>query len=203
MRRAFGTVLLCAWLLTACTGRGEAIRAAEPYLEDFSQLRMRALKLLELRTDVKRQRLLAEAMKGNEESLPDNLKPLLKRMRAAGVVANDKELEHGEEVFWRMFDYTFSQNSNVLQAELVFREEDGSTSAFRYPRERTLPAGVQWYGLRQHRTFTGLTNCVTDDGSEACVLLQLRPRDYAGSAGLTVAYRRTPLAVTGDPSSDR
>ena len=73
----------------------------------------------------------------------------------------------------------------------------------RYPRERELPVGLKWYGLRQQRTFAGVANCVTDEGSEPCVLVQLRPRDYAGSAGLTVAYRRTPVEVSGDAVSDQ
>jgi hypothetical protein len=206
MRRGFGWILLSAWLLillAGCTGRAEAVRAAQPYIEDFGELRLRALSLLELRSDVQRQRLLAKAMKGDEESLPDNLKPLLARMRAERVVVTDKQLEHGEALFWRMLDYGFSENPNVLQAEIVFLEKDGSTSTFRHPRERELPVGLKWYGLRQHRTFTGLTQCVTDEGSEPCVLLQLRPRDYSGSAGLTVAYRRTPLEVKDDAESDR
>lgn len=206
MRRGFGWVLVSAWLLVlvaSCTGRAEAVRAAQPYVEDFGDLRLRALTLLELRSDIQRRRLLAKAMNGDEESLPDNLKPLLQQMRSEGVEVKDKQLEHGEALFWRMLDYTFSENPNVLQAEIVFLEKDGSVSSFRHPRERELPVGLKWYGLRQHRTFAGLTNCMTDDGSEPCVLLQLRPRDYSGSAGLTVAYRRTPLEVTGDEASVR
>jgi hypothetical protein len=209
MRRGFGWVLVSACLLVfpvllgGCTGKAEAVRAAQPYIENFGDLRLRALSLLELRADVQRRRLLAAAMKGDEESLPDNLRPVLERMRAARDEVTDEQLEHGETLFWRMLDYTFSENPNVLQAEIVFLEKDGSVSAMRHPRERELPVGLKWYGLRQQRTFAGLTNCVTDGGSEPCVLLQLRPRDYSGSAGLTVAYRRTPLEVTGDSESDR
>jgi hypothetical protein len=209
MRRGFGWVLVSACLLVfpvllgGCTGKAEAVRAAQPYIENFGDLRLRALSLLELRADVQRRRLLAAAMKGDEESLPDNLRPVLERMRAARDEVTDEQLEHGETLFWRMLDYTFSENPNVLQAEIIFLEKDGSVSAMRHPRERELPVGLKWYGLRQQRTFAGLTNCVTDGGSEPCVLLQLRPRDYSGSAGLTVAYRRTPLEVTGDSESDR
>jgi len=211
MRRGFGWVPLSAWLrvllplvlLAGCTGKAEAVRAAQPYIEDFGDLRLRAQSLMELRLDIQRQRLLVAAMKGDEESLPDNLKPLLERMRAERVEVTDKQLEHGEALFWRMLDYAFSENPNVLQAEIVALEEDGSASTMRHPRERELPVGLKWYGLRQQRTFAGLTRCVTDDGSEPCVLLQIRPRDYAGSAGLTVAYRRTPLEVTGDAKSDQ
>jgi len=176
----------------------------QPYVEDFGELRVRALSLLELRSDVQRQRLLADAMKnGDEESLPANLKLLLERMRAERVEITDQRLEHGEALFWRMLDYSFAENPNVLQGEIVFLEKDGSLSSFRHPRETALPAGVKWYGLRAQRTFAGLTNCMTNEGSEPCVLLQLRPRDYPGNAGLTVAYRRTPLEVTADPESAR
>ncbi len=209
MRRGFRwaldrpRLLLLLMLLGGCTGKAEAVRAAQPYIENFGDLRLRAQKLLELRADVHRQRLLVKAMNGDEESLPDNLKPLLERMRAERVEITDEQLEHGDALFWRMLDYTFSENPNVLQAEIIFLEEDGSTSTMRHPRERELPVGLKWYGLRQQRTFAGLTNCVTDDGSDPCVLLQLRPRDYAGSAGLTVAYRRAPLEVASDAESDR
>ena len=208
MRHGLRGVGLCAQVLAlvalaGCTAKAEAVRAAQPYIESFGELRLRASSLLELRADVRRQRLLVAAMNGDEESLPPNLKPLLERMRADRVEVTDELLEHGEAVFWRMLDYAFSENPNVLQGEIVFLEKDGSTSIMRYPRERELPVGLRWYGLRQQRTFTGLANCVTDDGSEPCVLVQLRPRDYPGSAGLTVAYRRTPVEVTVDPASDQ
>jgi len=217
MRRGFGRVSLSAWLpmpvvlvllvllllLCGCSGKVESVRAAQPYIENFGDLRLRALNLLELRSDVQRQRLLLAAIQTNEDVLPDNLKPLLERLRAQRVDITEKQLDEGDALFWRMLDFAFSENPNVLQAEIVFLEKDGSASAMRYPRELELPVGLKWYGLRQPRTFAGLTRCVTNDGSEPCVLLQLRPRDYPGSAGLTVAYRRTPLEVTGDAESDQ
>jgi len=172
-------------------------------MENFGELRLRAMKLLELRTDVARKRLLVAAINGDEESLPDNMKPLLERLRSSGTVISEEQLEHGEAIFWRMFDFTFSQNPNVLQAELLFIEKGGSVSSIRYPRESEMPVGVKWHGLREHQNFVGLTSCVTDEGSEPCVILQLRPRDYAGSAGLTVAYRRTPIEVTDASDSGR
>ncbi|MGB5349145.1 MAG: hypothetical protein WBN10_06060, partial [Polyangiales bacterium] len=202
MRPRFGCVLVSAWLLLlqallgGCTGRVEAVRAAQPYVEHFGELRSRALKLLELRTDVARKRLLVSAVNGDEEALPESMKPLLERLRASGTVISEEQLDHGEEMFWRMFDLAFSQNPNVLQAEILFIERDGSVSSLRYPRERDVPVGVNWHGLRQHRTFAGLTTCRTDEGSEPCVMLQLRPRGHPGSAGLTVAYRRTPVEAT-------
>ena len=201
MRRGFGWIILGVWLLglvVGCTGRAEAVRAAQPYIEDFGELRSRALSLLELRSDVERRRLLAEALAGDEESLPENLKPMLERMRAERAEISQQQLQHGETLFWRMLDYTFSENPNVLQAEILFLEKDGSVASLRHPRAREIPVGVKWHGLREQRTFAGLADCETDEGSERCVLLQLRPRDYAGSAGLTVAYRRTPIDVTAE-----
>jgi hypothetical protein len=201
MRRGFGWLPLgvaLSGLLLGCTGRAEAVRAAQPYIENFGELRSRALNLLELRSDVERRRLIAKAMAGDEESLPENLRPMLERMRAEGAEVTEQQLRHGETLFWRMLDYTFSENPNILQAEILFLEKDGSVDSFRHPREREIPVGVKWHGLREHRTFAALTNCVTTDGSEPCVLLQLRPRDYPGSAGLTVAYRRTPIDVTAE-----
>jgi hypothetical protein len=209
MRPRSGRVLVSAWLLVlqallgGCTGRAEAVRAAQPYIENFAEQRSRALKLLELRTDVARKRLLVGAVNGDEESLPDDLKPLLERFRSSGTVISEAQLEHGEAMFWRMFDLAFSQNPNVLQAELLFIERDGSVSSLRYPRESDVPVGVDWHGLRPNRTFAGLTSCMTDEGSEPCVMLQLRPRGHSGSAGLTVAYRRTPLEVTDESDSDQ
>ena len=209
MRPRFGFVLVSAWLLLVqsflggCTGRAEAVRAAQPYVEHFGELRLRALKLLELRTDVATKRMLVSAANGDEAALPESMKPLLERLRSSGTVITEEQLDRGEEMFWRMFDLAFSQNPNVLQAEILLIERDGSVSSLRYPRERDVPVGVSWYGLRQHRTFAGLTSCRNDEGSEPCVMLQLRPRNHPGSAGLTVAYRRTPLDVTDESDADR
>jgi hypothetical protein len=200
MRPTAVWVLAIAGLLASCTGRAEAVRAAQPYIESFGEMRKRALGLLELRYAVKRKRLLAAAMNGDEESLPPHLKPDLERMRAARVSITEQELQRGDETFWRLVDLSFADDPNVLQGEIIFLEGDGTTSSFRYPRERELPAGVRWYGLREQRTFAGVTKCETDDGSEECVLLQLRPRDYSGSAGITVAYRRAPLEAPDEPT---
>ena len=209
MRRGIGWVLACVCLLGltallgACTGRAEAVRAAQPYIESFATFRSRTLKLLEMRRDVQRKRLLLAAMNGDEESLPGKLKPYLERLRSSGSVITEEELEHGEAVFLRMMGFTFSQNPNVLEAEILFIEDDGSASSLRHPPESELPVGVKWHGLRQNRTFVGLSNCPTEDGSEPCVIIQLRPREYPGNAGLTVAYRRTPLEVTEGSDSAR
>ena len=135
MRRGFRWVLVSPRLLVlfallgGCTAKAETVRAAQPYIENFGDLRLRAQKLLELRTDVQRHELLIKAMNGDEESLPANLKPLLERMRTEGVEITDKQVEHGEALFWRMLDYTFSENPNVVQAELIFVEDDGSASS--------------------------------------------------------------------------
>ena len=209
MRSGFGWVLVSAWLLMfqallgGCTGRAEVVRAVQPYVESFADLRSRTQTLLELRLDVERKRLLVRAVNGDGEPIPDGLKPLLERFRASGTVISEAQLEHGEAVFWRMLDYTFSQNPNVLQAEILYIEEDESVTSFRYPRESDLPVGVKWHGMRENRTFAALSSCVTDEGSEPCVILQLRPREYPGSAGLTVAYRRTPVEVTDESDSSR
>ena len=200
MRRGLRWLFLSAFL-AGCTGKAEAVRAAQPYIERFDELRTRALSLLELRADIERKRLLAEAAENGVETLPKNLRPVFERMRVEGTTITEEQLREGETLFSRMLDYSFSDDPNVLQAEIVFLEKNGSTSTFRHPRDRELPAGVRWYGLRQPRTFTGLAKCFTEEGSEPCVLLQLRPRDYPGSAGLTVAFRRTP--VTADEHSGR
>ncbi|MGD8316985.1 MAG: hypothetical protein PVH21_02415 [Myxococcales bacterium] len=199
MRGCLGWLLLSA-CLASCTGKAEAVRAAQPYIERFDELRTRALSLLELRADIQRKRVLAQAVHGDEESLPDNLRPVFERMRAEGAQITEEQLQQGEELFWRLLDFSFSDDPNILQGEIVFVEKDGSISTFRHPRDREVPAGVRWYGLRQHRTFTGLARCLTDSGSEPCVLLQLRPRDYPGSAGLTVAFRRTPVRADEAPN---
>jgi hypothetical protein len=190
MRRRPRWLLVAACFLLGCTGKAEAVRAAQPHLEAFGTLRVRALDLLELRADIERKKLLFKAAQGDEESLPENLRPVFEQMQAERVELTEAQLVQGEEIFWRMLDRAFSDNPDVLQAEIVFLEKDGSISSFRHPRDRELPAGVKWFGLREQRTFAGLASCVTDDGSEPCVLLQLRPRDYSGSAGLTVAFRR-------------
>jgi hypothetical protein len=185
-------LVLCASFLGGCTERAEAVRAAQPYVETFTELRVRALELLELRADVERKKLLYAAVRDDDGTVPDNLEPLLLQMEAQNVEITEEELQRGETLFWRMLDRAFSEDPDVMQAEIVFLEKDGTISAFRHPRDREVPAGVKWYALRQQRTFAGLARCVTDDGSAPCVLIQLRPRDYSGSAGLTVAFRRAP-----------
>jgi hypothetical protein len=192
MRRRAGWLLLSVFALASCTGRQEAVRAAQEHLEAFSGMRVRALKLLELRADVERKKLLLRASEADPESAPDNLKPLLEQMRVQHVQLTAEELEKGEALFWRMLDRAFSDHPDVMQAEIVLLEKGGAISAFRSPRDREVPAGVKWFALREERTFAGLASCVTEDGSEPCVLIQRRPRDYAGSAGLTVAFRRAP-----------
>jgi len=192
MGRRTGWLLLSVFILASCTAKREAVRAAQPHVEEFGQMRVRALELLELRADVERKKVLLQASKGDPESVPENLKPVLEQMRTENVELTEKELEDGEALFWRMLDQAFSDRPEVMQAEIAFLEKDGAISRFRSPREREVPAGVKWFGLRQQRTFAGLSRCVTDDGSEPCVLIQLRPRDYSGSAGLTVAFRKAP-----------
>ncbi len=185
-------LVLSACFLAGCTERAEAVRAAEPHMETFARLRSRALDLLELRADVERKKLLYAAVHNEDAAVPENLEPLLRQMEAENVEITEEQLQQGEALFWRMLDRAFSEDPNVMQGEIVFLEKDGTISAFRHPRDREAPAGVKWYPLRQQRTFAGLAGCVTDDGSAPCVLIQLRPRDYSGSAGLTVAFRRAP-----------
>ncbi|MFW2387397.1 MAG: hypothetical protein ACN4G0_03620, partial [Polyangiales bacterium] len=159
-------------------------------------------KLLELRTATAENRLFLAAMNADEDSLPQRLKPRLERMRETGEVFSEEKLAKDEERFWWFFDLAFAENPNVLEAELLYIEEDGSTSSLRYPRDAELPVGVTWYGLRQSRSFAGLANCATEEGSEPCVLLQRRSRPYPRNAALTVAYRRTPVEVSDRADSD-
>ena len=192
MARHLGWWLLGAFLLAGCTEKAESVRAAQPHLEHFGQLRMRALDLLELRADIEQKKLLHAATHGEPDVLPENLEPVLRQMQAQNVEITESELEAAEALFWRKLDQGFSDDPEIMQAEIVLLDQDGAILRFPTPRDREVPAGVKWYGLRAQRTFSGLANCVTDDGSEPCVLVQRRPRDYAGSAGLTVAFRRTP-----------
>ena len=183
-------LVIVALATAGCTDKGETVRAAQPHLESFSALRLRALELLELRSDIERRKLLVHAEENPDEPLPENLEPVIEQMKAQGIELTAEDVARREALFWRMLDAAFSDDPNVLQAEIVFRETDGQVSTFRHPRSRELPAGVKWFGLREPRTFAGLATCVDDRGSTPCVLLQLRPRDYSGSAGLTVAFRR-------------
>ena len=191
MRSPAAWLLLSACILASCTSKREVVRAAQPHMEAFGELRMRALDLLELRAGVERNKVLYEAIQG-EESAPDNLEPLLEQMDAENVQITQEQLDREEASFWRLLDRAFQDSPDVLQGEIVLVEKDGAISRFRHPREREVPAGVKWYGLRQQRTFAGLASCVTEGGSEPCLLIQLRPRDYSGSAGLTVGFRRAP-----------
>ena len=161
-----------------------------PYLERFRELKLRTQKLLELRTDLERRRMLAKAMAGDEDSLPNNLRPVFQSMKQQNVEISDQELAEREASFWRLLDLMFSENEDILQGEVVFIETDESTTAFRYPREREVPAGLTWHGLRSQRTFCAQADCLVDVGTERCLLIQIRPRDYPGSAGLTVGFKQ-------------
>jgi hypothetical protein len=190
MRNVAVGLVCCILMLSGCTGKREAVRAAQPHLESFSKLRLRALELLELRADIERKRLLLHAVENPEDPVPDNLQPVLEQMRSQNVDLEAEDIEHGEQLFAQMLQTAFLDDPEVLQAEIVFVEGNGEVSRFPHPEDSELPAGVQWYGLRQQRTFAGLARCLGDDGSEPCVLIQLRSREYPGSAGLTVAFRR-------------
>ncbi|MDH3200738.1 MAG: hypothetical protein OEM15_07585 [Myxococcales bacterium] len=192
MRRGLACVLLGASLLGGCSGKSSCHSAAAPHIDEFDELRHRALNLLEFRAVVERRRLLLRAQEGDEESLPPNLKPVFKRMRQERITLTAKEVAEGEASFWRMLELMFSENENILQGEIVFIEKDESTTVFRHPPKREVPAGLRWHGLRQHRTYCAVADCLVDDGIEPCVLVQLRPRDYSGSAGLTVGFKRNP-----------
>jgi hypothetical protein len=188
-RLAWG-LLLCALLGSACTAKREAVQAAEPHLDSFSTLRLRALELLEFRSDLERKKLLLHAIEHPDDPVPDNLEPVLQQMRDQRATIEADEVEERERVFHSMLRAAFLDDPAILQAEIVFLESNGQVSRFPYPEDAELPVGVRWHGLRQQRTFAGLDRCLTETGSEPCVLIQLRPREYPGSAGLTVAFRR-------------
>ena len=190
MRRLAVWLLCCALVSTGCTNKREAVRAAGPHLESFSRLRLRALELLELRSDVERKKLLLHAVEHPEDPVPENLEPVLEQMQNQHIELTATDIENGERVFRKMLRTAFMDDPEILQGEIVFLEGNGEVSRFPYPEDAELPAGVEWHGLRQQRTFAGLSRCLTDDGSQPCVLVQLRPREYPGSAGLTVAFRR-------------
>ena len=184
------SVASIACLFTACTDKAEAVRAAEPHLASFSELRLRALELLELRSDIERKKLLVAALENPDEPVPENLEPVFRQMKAQRIELTADDVEKREVAFWRALDAAFLDDPSVIQGEISFIEGDGSVSRFRHPRDSELPAGVRWFGLRQQRTFAGLANCVTEAGSEPCVLIELRSREHVGSAGLAVAFRR-------------
>ena len=192
MPRAAVSIVLATWMLCGCSDRADCVRAAAPHLQQFEELKRRSHKLIEFRTDLEQRRAIAKAFAGDEHSLPTRLRPLFDRMRQERAVVTDKEVAQREASFWRMFDVAFIDTDRVLQAELAYVEEDESITAFRHPREREVPAGLRWHGLRQPRTFCALAECLVEDGTESCVLVQLRPRGYAGSAGLTVGFEREP-----------
>lgn len=193
MHRALGTILVGALTLLGCTDRSVCTSASDPYMERFQTFKHRTAKLLELRRENEQRKLLSEALaSGDESSLPDGLKPLFRNLKAENATLTDTEIKHAEGSFWRLFDLMFRQDPEVLQGEVIFVDLDDSVSVFRYPREREVPAGLKWHGLRQNRTFCALASCLVDTGAEPCVLIQLRPRDYGGSAGLTVGFKREP-----------
>ena len=98
MRRGLRWLFLSAFL-AGCTGKAEAVRAAQPYIERFDELRTRALSLLELRADIERKRLLAEAAENGVETLPKNLRPVFERMRVEGTTITEEQLREGKRSF--------------------------------------------------------------------------------------------------------
>ncbi|MEM8607720.1 MAG: hypothetical protein AAGF92_11470 [Myxococcota bacterium] len=193
MRLLLGIALCCSFGLGGCSQRSECTSAAEPYLDRFETTKRRTDRILDLRRANEQRRLLVAAFEsGDDTALPQGLKAIYRGMKRDGAEVDASDVEEGEATFWRFFDMMFDQDPDVLQGEVVLIQRDDSVSAFRYPREREVPAGLRWHGLRQSRTFCAVADCLVETGVEPCVLIQLRPRDYGGSAGLTVGYRRSP-----------
>ncbi|MEM7137763.1 MAG: hypothetical protein AAF500_14360 [Myxococcota bacterium] len=193
MRGALAFLLLVTSWTLGCSDRAACSNEASSYIDRFDEYKRRTIKLLELRERNHRRKLLADALKvGNAESLPPALRPTFNQMQREDRTFTERELTNDEASFWRLFNLMFSQDPDVLQGEIIFIERDESMSAYRYPSEREVPAGLRWHGMRQNRTFCAVADCLIDTGTEPCVLIQLRPRDYGGSAGLTVGFKRTP-----------
>lgn len=193
MRVSLVSLLCAASIVAGCTGRSDCTRQAEPYLERFREMKLRALKVLELRAANEQRRLLAQALRDDDAtSLPANLKPMFTQMKEERVAFTDKDLAESDATFWHLVDLMFAESDDVLQGEIVFVEADESTTRFQYPRGRDVPAGLRWQGLRQARTFCAVGDCLVESGTESCLLIQIRPRDYRGSAGVTVGFTREP-----------
>jgi hypothetical protein len=188
MSRWGGCAVLGLWLAMGCSLGGEAVRAAEPHLEEFSALRVRALPLAQMRRELQQQQSLFEAFESHGPA-PAGLEAELRELEEGRISLSQANIDRAQEEFKQRFEAIFAASAEVLHAQLVFIDE-GESSTYLYPEHVPSPVTGRWHGLRQQRTFCALADCNVDGQSVPCVVLQLRPYPHPGSAGLTVAFAR-------------
>lgn len=190
MGRWRGWGLLGLWLglvpLGGCSVGSESVRAAEPHVEEFYALRVRAMPLAQMRRDLQKQQSLFEAFE-NRGPAPAGLEADLRELEEGRVSLSQESLDRAEQELQQRFEAIFSSSADVLQAQLLFIDEDAS-STYLYPQDAPFPVTRRWHGLRQQRTFSALAECSVDGRIVPCVVLQLRPRPHPGNVGLTVAF---------------
>lgn len=137
---------------------------------------------------LQQQQTLFEAFESHGPA-PAGLEAELKELQEGRISLRQTNIDRAQEEFRRRFEEIFATSKGVLQAQLVFFHERRS-STYLYPEDTPFPVAGRWHGLRQPRTFCALADCNMDGQSAPCVVLQLRPYEHPGSAGLTVAFAR-------------
>ena len=117
------------------------------------------------------------------------MREALRRLEATGAELTAEDIEREEAALADRVERVFKEIADVLVAEILIVEPE-RTVTLQYPENTPLPIVTKWVGLREHRLYCGQADCAVGQASQPCTLIQLRPREHAGSAGLTVGFRR-------------
>ena len=180
--------VLVLGIVSGCTGNSEPVREAQARMQTFNQLRAETRRLFETRAQVELKRQLFNVRNQDDDALPPALRQARSLMRAKGVELNAEDIERDEAALRQRIDEVFGAHEGVLLGEIVIIDPD-QTVTLQYPQNVSPPVVAKWAGLREQRMFCAIAECRAGDARQPCVVIQLRPRGYPGSAGLTVGFR--------------
>ena len=158
-------------------------------METFGRLRGETRRLIQARAQTAFKRDVLNARNRDESTLSPRLREALERLRATGAELEAEDIDREDAALRDRVDRVFKAYGDVLVTEILIVEPE-RTVTLQYPENTPLPIVTKWVGLREHRLYCGLANCTVGETSQPCALIQLRPREHAGSAGLTVGFRR-------------
>ena len=173
----------------SCSGESETVRECQTQMKVFDRLRGETRRLIQARAQTVFKREVLNARGRDESTLSPRIREALETLRARGAELKAEDVDREEAALGDRVDRVFKAEGDVLVAEILIVEPE-RTVTLQYPENTPLPVVMKWAGLREHRLYCGLADCQVGQASQPCALIQLRPREHAGSAGLTVGFRR-------------